>query len=112
LKLKCPTCGAVGTDVEPVAEEFRGPEWRPSKGEEDYAFEVFGRIGSRPVRKCLNCGAGVVVRFLPPRFRTIQPEMWAQMQKYMEKEMAGSAERREERRRQYEAERQRKAGDS
>jgi hypothetical protein len=36
MKLKCPWCGATGTDAEPYAD---GP---PIKGQEDYAFEVRG----------------------------------------------------------------------
>jgi hypothetical protein len=46
----------------------------------DYAFEVYGNLGGRPVRKCLNCGAGVRVSILPPRFRRLSDEEWAEFQ--------------------------------
>jgi hypothetical protein len=48
------------------------------KAMNQYAFEVYGNLGSRPVRKCLNCGAGVRVSFLPPRFRQLSDEEWAE----------------------------------
>lgn len=79
MKIKCPTCGAVGTDVEPYPEDLGGPHL---KGEEDYAFAVHGREGGRAVRKCLNCGAGVYVKLLPPRYRAIPPDRWELMQEY------------------------------
>jgi hypothetical protein len=80
MKLKCPWCGAVGTDVEPYPEPLRGADWTPTKGEEDYAFEVRGNYAGRPVRKCLNCGNGVRVTLLPPRFRKVPPDEWADLQ--------------------------------
>jgi hypothetical protein len=81
LKVKCPWCGAKGTDVEPYPEDMRGPEWTPTRGEEDYAFEVRGNYMGRPVRKCLNCGNGVRVTFLPPRFNKVPPDEWADLQR-------------------------------
>jgi hypothetical protein len=54
VRVKCPWCGAVGTDVAPIPEHLRGPSYEPPKG--NYAFEVRGNYGGRPVRKCLNCG--------------------------------------------------------
>lgn len=78
MKVKCPACGAVGTDRRSLAEELRGPSWRPTRAEEQYAFEVYGNLGGRPVRKCFNCGAGIRVTFLPPRFRRLSDEEWAE----------------------------------
>jgi hypothetical protein len=95
MKIKCPVCGAKGTDVEPVPEHLRGPSWSPSKGEEDYAFAVHGREGSRAVRKCLNCGAGIYVKLLPPRFQAIPPDRRELMQEYFEDAMEAHAERME-----------------
>ena len=92
MNIKCPTCGNKGTDVEPYPEDMRGPAWKPTKGEEDYAFEVHGREGGRAVRKCLNCGAGVYVKLLPPRFQAIPPERWALMQEHFAQEMAAHDE--------------------
>lgn len=82
MKLKCPSCGATGTDVRPPADGVTGPSDEPVhlKGQEDYAFEVRGNYGGRPVRKCLNCGSGVRVSFLPPRFRKVPEEEWAYLQ--------------------------------
>ena len=93
MKVKCPACGAVGTDVEPIAPEHRGPHWKPLKGEDDYAFAVYGHEGGRVVRKCLNCGGGVHVKLLPPRYEAIPSERWQTMQRYFEQEMAASEER-------------------
>jgi hypothetical protein len=93
MKVKCPTCGAVGTDVEPIPEDMRGPSWKPLKGEDQYAFAVHGRHGGRAVRKCLNCGAGVYVKLLPPRYQAIPPERWEHMQVYFEEQMAESRAR-------------------
>jgi hypothetical protein len=90
MKVKCPTCGAVGTDVEPVPKHLRGPSWKPLKGEDQYAFAVHGRHGGRAVRKCLNCGGGVYVKLLPPRYQAIPPDLWEQMQVYFEEQMAAS----------------------
>lgn len=93
MKVKCPRCGNRGTDVEPVAEGFRGPSWTPSKGEEDYAFAVHGRDGSRAVRKCLNCGTGIWVKLLPPRYEAIPADRWALMEEYFADQMAEHRER-------------------
>jgi hypothetical protein len=82
VKLKCPACGATGTDVAPY--EHERPEGAPPLPEstkrdmDAYAFEVYGNLGGRPVRKCLNCGAGIRVTFLPPRFRKLSDEEWAE----------------------------------
>ena len=55
-----------------------GPHYKAPKGV--YAFEVRGNYGGRPVRKCLNCGNGVRVTLLPPRFRKVPPDEWADLQ--------------------------------
>ncbi len=88
MKIRCPTCGAVGTDTEPIPPDLRGPSWKPLKGEEDYAFAVHGRHGGRAVRKCLNCGSGVYVKLLPPRYQAIPPDLWEEMQVHFDARMA------------------------
>lgn len=93
MKVKCPTCGNVGTDVEPIPEHLRGPSWKPLKGEENYAFAVHGRMGGRAVRKCLKCGSGVFVKLLPPRYQAIPPDLWEEMQAHFAQEMAAHEER-------------------
>ncbi len=105
MKVKCPTCGAVGTDAEPIPEDMRGPSWKPLKGEEDYAFAVHGRMGGRAVRKCLNCGSGVFVKLLPPRYQAVPPDLWEQMQEHFQRETAAH----EEHMRQFFAEQQAQA---
>lgn len=105
MKIKCPTCGATGTDVEPVTEDMRGPSWTPQKGEEDYAFAVHGRQGGRAVRKCLNCGSGVYVKLLPPRYQAIPADRWAQMEVYFAEEMAAQEAHMNELSAQWERER-------
>ncbi|MGH3137701.1 MAG: hypothetical protein ACRDPV_14550, partial [Gaiellaceae bacterium] len=82
MKLKCPWCGAKGTDVRPPAEGVTGPSGEPIhlKGQEDYAFEVRGNYAGRPVRKCLKCGNGVRVTVLPPRFNKVPREEWEYLQ--------------------------------
>jgi hypothetical protein len=82
MKVKCPWCGAKGTDVRPPAEGLTGPSGEPIhlKGQEEYAFEVRGNYAGRPVRKCLNCGNGVRITFLPPRFNKVSPEEWTYLQ--------------------------------
>jgi len=80
MRLTCPWCGAEGTDVEPVPKRLRGPSWTPSKGEDEYAFEVRGNLRSRPVRKCLACGNGIRVTVLPPHFRKIPTDDWQRLQ--------------------------------
>jgi hypothetical protein len=82
VKVKCPWCGAVGTDAAPIPEHLRGPSYKPPKG--DYAFEVRGNYGGRLVRKCLNCGNGVRVTILPPRFRKVPPDEWVDLQRRWE----------------------------
>jgi hypothetical protein len=94
MKVKCPTCGATGTDVEPYPEELRGPSYTPRKGEENYAFEVRGHDGGRAVRRCINCGAGVWVKLLPPRYQAIPPDLWSRMQVYFDEQMAAREEHR------------------
>lgn len=82
MKVKCPWCGARGTDVRPPGEGVTGPSGEPIhlKGQEDYAFEVRGNYAGRPVRKCLNCGNGVRITFLPPRFNKVSPDEWEYLQ--------------------------------
>jgi hypothetical protein len=74
VKVKCPWCGARGTDREPYAHR------PPNEDEKLYAFEVRGNYAHRPVRKCLNCGNGVRITFLPPRFRKVPPDEWDYLQ--------------------------------
>ena len=95
MKIKCPACGARGTDVEPVPEEMRGPSWKPSKGEEDYAFEVRGHQGTTLVRKCLNCGGGVYVKPFSRRCQAIPPEQWKRMEAFFAEQSAAMAAHRE-----------------
>lgn len=94
MKVKCPWCGAAGTDVRPVPEGVTGLSGEPIhiKGQEDYAFEVRGNYAGRPVRKCLNCGNGVRVSFLPPRFKKVSPDEWADLQRRWEEFKAEQAE--------------------
>ena len=91
MKVKCPTCGATGTDVPPSAAaqvELLAGAPRP---EDDFAFAVHGRHGRRAVRKCLNCGSGVYVKLLPPRYQAIPPTLWERMEKYFAEQMAESS---------------------
>jgi hypothetical protein len=96
VKVKCPWCGATGTDQKPYSEESRrqvaeltgNPVKQPTKAEQDYAFEVRGNYGGRPVRKCLNCGNGVRVTILPPRFRKVPPDEWLDLQQRWEQFLA------------------------
>lgn len=88
MKVKCPWCGASGTDQKPrsedtmrvVAEITGRPPEGLSKAEKNYAFEVRGNYAGRPVRKCLKCGNGVRVTFLPPRYRQVPPDEWDDLQ--------------------------------
>jgi hypothetical protein len=41
-------------------------------------------LGSRAIRKCLNCGSGVFVKTLPPRYKPIPPAMWDEMERQWE----------------------------
>lgn len=79
MKVKCPSCGTVGTDVKPYHRADDRPPLPAStlKQMEQYAFE-YGNLGGRPVRKCLNCGAGIRVTILPPRFRKLSDAEWAE----------------------------------
>lgn len=64
-----------------MAAELTGkPVEEPTKAEQNYAFEVRGNYEGRPLRKCLNCGNGVRVAFLPPRFRRVPPDEWEDLQ--------------------------------
>jgi hypothetical protein len=95
MKVKCPWCGARGTDREPY------PDRPPTEEEKLYAFEVRGNYAHRPVRKCLNCGNGVRVTFLPPRFRKVPPDEWAYLQEQWaayQAQYEAEAEEREARR--------------
>lgn len=82
--MKCPHCGAVGTDDEPYPEENRqavaeltgNPVQPLRKSQEQYAFEVRGNAGGRPARACLACGRGVRITILPPRFRKMSDAEW------------------------------------
>jgi hypothetical protein len=47
------------------------------------------------VRKCINCGAGVYVKLLPPKYQAIPPERWELMQEHFEEQMAELDARRE-----------------
>jgi rRNA maturation protein Nop10 len=76
MKIKCPHCGEKGTDDAPynVGEPIR------RESQKQYAFEVRGNYTGRPVRKCLKCGKGVRVTFLPPRFKKVSDEEWDYLQ--------------------------------
>lgn len=95
MKVKCPACGTVGTDVPP---ELGGEE-------ADYRFDVYGRDGGRVVRKCLTCGGGVYVKLLPPRYAAIPEPRWMEMQEFFEQEMEVRDAERERLREQAERER-------
>lgn len=98
MNIKCPWCGARGTDRRPPSGDYR----EPTEAEKNYAFEMSGNDGTRPVRKCLNCGNGVKMAFLPPRFRKVPPEQWEEIQvAYAEwkSQFEETDEEREERRR-------------
>src|SRR3954465_13731771 len=67
------------------------PECRTERDARDTeAFAVRGRLpdGHWPVRKCCNCGAGLVVRprlgvlIFWPKAEAIHPETWRQMERY------------------------------
>jgi hypothetical protein len=83
LKVKCPTCGQVGVDRHSL----------PLEREDEASFAIRGHSGGRAVRKCLNCGSGVYVKLLPPRYEAIPPDLWEEMQAYFEQEMAAHDER-------------------
>ncbi len=78
MKIKCPWCRTTGTDREPYDHR------PPTKEEQNYKFEVRGNYGGRPVRKCLNCGNGVRVTLLPPRFHQVPPDEWEDLQERWE----------------------------
>jgi hypothetical protein len=83
VNLKCLWYGAVGTDDEPYPSHLdRGLPRRESQ--ERYAFEVRGNYRGRPVRKCLQCGNGVRMTFLPPRFRKVPATQWVELQRMWE----------------------------
>ena len=71
-QLKCPECGNRG--------ELRGTE---------ESFEIRGKTpeGHWPIRKCRQCGAGLVVKpllgflFFRPRAHVIDTETWGRMQR-------------------------------
>jgi hypothetical protein len=68
-KLKCPACGNEG--------ELRGTE---------EFFEIRGKWpdGHLPVRKCQECGHGLIVKprlFLPARAQVIPDDTWAKMER-------------------------------
>jgi hypothetical protein len=98
VKVKCPTCGQRGVDRYSL----------PREREDEATFAIHGRMGSRAVRKCLNCGSGVFVKLLPPRYQAIPPDLWEEMQVHFENEMAAHrarwAELDAERERQFLAE--------
>jgi hypothetical protein len=91
MRLRCPSCGAVGTDREP------SPLREQTRDEQAYAFEVYGNLDRRPVRKCLRCGAGIRVTFLPPRFRKLSDEEWAEFKVRFETWRAAQIAERERR---------------
>jgi DNA-directed RNA polymerase subunit RPC12/RpoP len=87
MKVKCPSCGHEGVD------RFSLPLEREDEG----GFEVRGRYRGKAVRKCLNCGAGIFVKSLPPRYKAIPPSMWAEMQRQWEEMQAPGGYLSEER---------------
>ena len=72
-EMKCPKCGNSGeADADPAV-----------------AFEVRGQFEGSPVRKCVRCGAGIVVGrgFLGgPKPRLIPAEIWKRMEDMWEQE--------------------------
>ena len=48
-------------------------------------FEVRGQHSGKPVRKCLNCGAGLYLRMLGAP-RLIEPDTWRRMEAVWERE--------------------------
>lgn len=69
--IRCPTCSEEGYD---------------SHGSPHASFEQRGRWETAPVRKCLNCGSGLLIK--GHRFEAIPAEKWAAMEQYYETETA------------------------
>jgi hypothetical protein len=77
-KITCPTCGQRGQTEE---------------GSKD--FESRGQWEGRPVRKCLNCGAGltVVPSLLGAKARLIEPPLWNRLEEVWAWQTSGDADR-------------------
>jgi hypothetical protein len=69
--IHCPTCHQKGYD---------------SAGSSRAVFEQRGRWGAHPVRKCLTCGSGLLIK--GHRFEAIAADRWAAMERYYEAETA------------------------
>jgi len=69
--IHCPTCHQEGYD---------------SVGSPHATFEQRGRWGSHPVRKCLKCGSGLLIK--GHRFEAIPAGRWAAMEQHYETETA------------------------
>jgi hypothetical protein len=64
--IRCPSCHHEGYD----------------RGGDHAAFEDRGRLGGHPVRKCLACGSGLIVR--GHRFEAIASDSWQALEKRFE----------------------------
>jgi hypothetical protein len=69
--IRCPSCRQEGYD---------------SDGSPHSTFEQRGRWGADPVRKCLKCGSGLLIK--GHRFEAIPAGRWAAMERYYETETA------------------------
>lgn len=68
--MKCPNCGAYGA------------------ASDEEVFEVRGQVEGRPVRKCRNCGEGLMIGRLG-RARLIPDEIWSKMDAEWEQAFQG-----------------------
>ena len=62
--------------MEPRSTWAGGPSDKPPPP--GYRFEKRGNWSGRAVWKCLKCGNGLTVSLLPPRFRKIPADAWAE----------------------------------
>ena len=69
--IRCPTCRAEGYDTH---------------GSPHARFEQRGRWERFPVRKCLTCGSGLLIK--GHRFEAIPADRWDAMERYYETETA------------------------
>lgn len=73
--ITCPHCGQEGFDSHGL----------PPEKEHDALFEIRGHKGSKPVRKCLRCGGGILIKGAG-RTEAIPQDQWAQMEVYWAEE--------------------------
>jgi hypothetical protein len=69
--IHCPSCHHEGYDA---------------AGSPHSTFERRGRYGGAPVRKCLKCGSGLLIR--GHRFEAVPADRWAAMERWYEDEVA------------------------